>query len=105
MNFTVTDGPALTSAGKTALCDGNADAYNCMAVGISRRSIGNGVIARLIASLVPGNTSAQLSINSAIGSSLAGFYVPVYSRVLPVIGAETPPGCGPRLERRGSISK
>jgi hypothetical protein len=105
MNLTVSDGPALTSAGKTALCDGNADAYNCMAVGIGRRSIGNGVIARLIAALVPGNSSAQLSINSTLGASLAGYFVGVYPRVLGGLGAETPPECGPRLERRGYISK
>ncbi len=103
--LTVDDGPALTSAGKTAMCSGDASAYNCLAVGTNTKAIGSGIIAKLTAVLAPGATTADILIKSPLGASAAGYLIPVKSKVLPGSGVDDLPDCRPRLHRRVPAAK
>jgi hypothetical protein len=66
-SLTVDDGPMLTSAGKTAICTGNAAATNCLAVGHNTKTVANGVIAKVTAVLAPGATTAPVQITNPRG--------------------------------------
>jgi hypothetical protein len=99
-NLTVDDGPGLISAGKTAMCFGDAAAYNCMAAGMNAKTIANGIIAKLSAEIAPGSATAIILIKSAIGASSEGYVIPVISKVLPSAGIDPPPACRSRSQRR-----
>ena len=99
----VDDGPALTAAGKTAMCYGNAQAYNCLAAGSNANTIANGIIAKLTATLVPGTTATAISIHSVQGASPPGYFVTVRSHVLLTPASVTPLDCQSRPPRRGPI--
>jgi hypothetical protein len=103
--LTVDDGPALTSVGKTAMCSGDAAAYNCLAVGTNTKPISNGIIAKLTAVLAPGATAATIAIKSPLAASAAGYLIPVKSKVLPGSGADDLPDCRPGLHRRVPAGK
>jgi len=91
--LTVDDGPVLTSAGKTAICAGDAAAYNCLAVGGNAKAIANGVIAKVIAVLAPGVNTAAIQISNTLASSAAGYSIPISSRIMPVRGANVSSDC------------
>ena len=101
----VDDGPSLTFAGKTTMCYGNAEAYNCLAVGRNTRTIGNGVVARLTAQVNSGATAIPISIRSAMGASPDGYFLPVIPSVLSNPRGVVPPVCKPQSPARGPISK
>ena len=93
-NLTVDDGPSLTSAGKTVVCAGNAEAYNCLAVGLNTKTIANGVIAKVTAVLAPGATAAALQITNPHASSAAGSdLIPIVARILPARGTRDASDC------------
>jgi len=98
--LTADDGPALISAGKTAVCSGDAAAYKCLTVGANTGTIHNGVIARLTAVLAPGSTKAPIQIESPLGASAAGFLIPVTSIVLTRRAANVASYCKPKAEER-----
>jgi len=104
-NLTVDDGPTLTSAGKTAICAGDATAYNCLAVGMTTRPIGNGIIVKLTALLAPGASAAPILIKSSLGASAEGFMMPVDPKVLSDFRADVPPYCRPQLQWRNPVGK
>ncbi|MGO9270769.1 MAG: hypothetical protein ACLQOO_11045 [Terriglobia bacterium] len=81
-SLTVDDGPMLTSAGKTAICAGNAAAYNCLAVGRNTKTIANGVIAKVTAVLAPGATTATVQITNPRAASAGGYQIPIVSKIL-----------------------
>jgi hypothetical protein len=103
--LTVDDGPVLTSAGKTAMCFGDASSFNCLAVGNNSKAIGNGIIAKLLAVLAPGATTAAIVIKSPLAASTAGYLIPVISKVIPGPGANAPSDCRPQLHRRDPVGK
>jgi len=91
-SLTLDDGPALTAAGKTAFCAGNAAAYNCLAIGLNTKTIANGIIAKVTAMLAPGAT-ASIQIANPRGSSVSGNLIPMTARVLTVKGAKDSSDC------------
>jgi hypothetical protein len=99
--LTVGDGPALGSAGKTTFCAGNSDSFNCLAVGLNAKTIGDGVIAKVTATLTPGADSANLAIKSALGASPEGYFISVKA----ISSAESYSNCGPEPRRRGEVGK
>jgi hypothetical protein len=103
--LTVGDGPALTSAGKTAMCFGDSAAYNCLAVGTNTKTIGNGIIAQLTVVLAPGFTTAPIVVDSPLGASTAGYLISVISRVIPSPGPGVASDCRPQLQRRTPIGR
>jgi hypothetical protein len=78
-SLSIEDAPALTSAGKTAICAEDTGTYNCVAVGANRNGIPNGIIARLTAVLLPGATTATVRIRNALGVSADGYLIQVSS--------------------------
>jgi len=92
-SLTVDDGPALTSAGKTAMCSGNADAYNCLAVGFNSNAITGGVIAKVTAVLAPSATTAAISIARSLATSAAGNLIPISPKITSATGAHFSPDC------------
>jgi hypothetical protein len=92
-SLTVDDGPMLTSAGKTAVCSGNAAAYNCLAVGHNTKTIANGVIAKVTAVLAPGATTAPVQITNPRAVSASGDRIPISWRTGPIPGATTSADC------------
>jgi hypothetical protein len=100
-SLTVDDGPVLTAAGKTAMCSGNADSYNCLAVGFNSNAIAGGVIAQVTAVLAPGATTAAISIARSLASSAAGNLIPISPKI-PSAGAYVSPDCRMHPPLRGS---
>lgn len=98
--LTVDDGTELTAAGKTAMCAGGATAFNCLAVGDNKRTIGNGIIAKLTAVLAPGATMVPILIKSALAASPDGYLIRVMSKVLSDPDANVTSECRPQLQRR-----
>jgi hypothetical protein len=92
-SLTVDDGPTLTSAGKTAVCAGVANSYQCLAVGLNRNAIADGVIAKVTATLAPGATRASIQITNTLGSSADGNPIPIFSSVLSDAGARISADC------------
>jgi hypothetical protein len=79
-SLTVTDGPALQASSKTAICDGDATPHNCLAAGLNKRIIVDGVIAKVTAVLAPGAITAAMAtmqITGLIAASAEGFPIPV----------------------------
>ena len=97
----VDDGPALALARKTALCSGNANAYNCLVAGSNANAIGNGIVAKLTVGLVAGTAAAPISIYSPLGVSGEGYFVPVSSKVVHNPGAGLSPIASQGCEGRG----
>lgn len=104
-NLKVDDGPALTSAGKTAMCTGDAAAYTCMMVGANTKTIANGIVAKLTAVLIPGATTATILIKSARGVSTAGYPIPVMTKLISNPGADVSSECKPQLQKRAPAGK
>jgi hypothetical protein len=94
-SLTVDDGPALTAAGKTAICSGNSAAYNCLAVGRNTKTIANGVIAKVTAVLAPGATAATLQIANPRAASAGGDRIPISWRIGPITGTNASSDCPP----------
>lgn len=92
-SLTVDDGPMLTSAAKTAICAGDAAAYRCLAVGANTMTIANGVIAKVIAVLAPGASTATMRISESLGASATGYLIPISSRIKPITGAYVTDDC------------
>jgi hypothetical protein len=76
-SITVEDGPALTSAGKTVICAGDAGVFNCMVVGFNGELIPDGVIARVTVRLAADESAAAITITDALGVSAAGHPIPI----------------------------
>jgi hypothetical protein len=102
-SLTVDDGPMLTSAGKTAICAGDATAYTCLAVGASTKTIGNGIIARVTAVLVPGAGSAAVALTDSLGASSAGNLIPIPLRIEAPAGAKVSSDCKLHTPQRDSV--
>ena len=62
----------ITSAGKTVLCAGDATAYKCLALGANAKSIENGVVAKVTATLAPGVKKTGIALRDALGTSADG---------------------------------
>ena len=86
-SLTVDNGPATTAAGKTVICTGNTTAYTCLVVGANAKTIANGVIAKVTASLSPDVTTAVIRISNPLGASAAGYFIPISSENGNVISA------------------
>ena len=99
--LTVDDGPALAPAGKTTFCAGNSDSFNCLAVGLNANTIGDGIIAKVTATLAPGVDSANLMIKFAMGASPEGYLV----SVIAISGAAAYASCRPPPHRGGAVGK
>lgn len=82
-SLTVDDGPALLAARKTVICRQTPGAYNCLAVASNNQTIGNGVIAKVTATLAEGATTTGLQITNPVASSPEGFWIRVLARTLP----------------------
>ncbi len=102
-SLAVEDGPALKTSLKTAICAGNTGVYNCVAAGLNRRVIVNGVIARVTAVLAPGSTTAALQITNSNAASAGGSPIPVVASVQPLTGPDLSPDCR-TLSRPGSLA-
>ncbi|HLJ77160.1 MAG TPA: hypothetical protein VKT75_07090 [Acidobacteriaceae bacterium] len=98
--LTVDDGPALLAVGKTAICSQTPGAYNCLAVGSNAHPIGNGVIARVIATLAEGAAAPGLQITNPVAASPEGFWIRVLIRTLPAARSDLATFCRP-FPRRG----
>jgi hypothetical protein len=92
-SLTVDDGPTLTSVGKTAVCAGTANSYGCLALGLNRNAIANGVIAKVTALLAPGATRATIQLTNTLGGSAAGNPIPIFSSVRSDASARVSPDC------------
>jgi len=103
--LTVEDGPKLTEAGKTAVCSGDGSGFTCLAVGANRKTIPNGVIAVLRATLASGATTPAITIKDAMGVAVDGFLIPISPKVLPTTRAFLAPGCRFRLSARSPAYK
>lgn len=101
--LTVDDGPALTSAGKTAICDGDAAGYHCLALGANTNTIANGVIAKVVAVLAPGLTTAPIQIVDTLGASSEGYVLPISPRIIPDTGATISSDCRLHPLQRGAV--
>ena len=70
-SWSVTAGPALSSAGKTITCAAGTSSYACIAWGLNSDVISNGVIATL--SVTPsGNSAVPIAIGNSVGASFTG---------------------------------
>lgn len=82
--LTVTEGPALQASLKTVICDGDVTPHNCLAAGLNKRIIIDGVIAKVTAVLAPGATTAAMQITRLSAASAEGISIPVAEcRLLP----------------------
>jgi hypothetical protein len=102
-SLSVDDGPMLTAAGKTAMCTGNAAAYNCLAVGLNATTIASGIIAKVTAWLAPGTGTPAISIAFSLAASAAGNVIPISARVVGVTGANITSDCRLHPPLRGSV--
>jgi hypothetical protein len=92
-SLTVDDGPTLTAAGKSAMCAGDAAAYNCLAVGLNAKTINNGILARVTAVLAPSATTPIIHMTNPRAASASGNLIPIVARILPVPGTKDPSDC------------
>lgn len=104
-SLTVKDGPALNTSLKTTICDGAASAYNCLATGLNRRTITNGVIAKVAAVLAPGATAAVIQITNPNAASASGSPISVVARVQPPTGPDLFPDCKSFLQPGSPMDK
>jgi hypothetical protein len=85
-SLTVTDGPALQATMKTVMCDGDAAPHNCLAAGLNKKIIVDGVIAKVTAVLAPGAATAAIQITGLRAVSAEGIEIPaVVCRSLPEV--------------------
>lgn len=98
--FTVEDGPALASAGKTVICSGDANALKCLVAGLNRDEIPDGVVAKVSAVLEPGVSSTTILVGDALGVSTGGDAIPISSANGTITAANPPPDREPRLRNR-----
>ena len=103
--LTVNDGPALTPAGKTTICRGDAPSLTCLAVGNNTKTIASGIVAKVTAVLAPGGTAAPIQITSALAVSSSGYQIPLMAKVLASRDATVPSDCVPQLQRRAPVGK
>lgn len=103
-SLTVNDGPALNTSLKTAICAGDAGVYNCVAAGLNRRTIVNGIIARVTAVLASGASTAAIQITNPNAASSSGSPVPVVARIQPSDGPDISPDCR-SIPRPGSLAE
>jgi hypothetical protein len=97
----VQDGPALAAA-KRIVCTGDISTYTCIAVGLNREEIADGVVARISVVRAQGRIAATLEINDAVGVSAAGELIPIEAKgaaVRPFAGT-IPPVRRPAIRRR-----
>jgi len=102
-SLTVDDGPMLTSAGKTAMCAGEAAGYNCLAVGLNTNTIASGVIAKVTAVLAPGAGAAAISIANSFAASAVGNLIPISPRIVST-GSHVASDCRIHPALRGSVA-
>ena len=101
----VDDGPTLVSSGKATFCAGDGTAYRCLAMGANRKTIANGVIAKLTAVLAPGATTAVISITGSLGASLAGDPIRIFSKIGQTTSTKASSDCGPPAPPGGVVSR
>jgi hypothetical protein len=101
-SMNIEDGPALAAAHKTAMCLGDAATAKCLAIAANTETIGDGVVARLTFSLLPGADDATVLVADTLGVSADGQPVivrsengriattPVLRRMAPVRVKPTP---------------
>jgi hypothetical protein len=89
--FTVEDGPALSSAGKTVICSGDANALKCLIVGLNREAIPDGIVAKVSVVLEPGVSSATILVTDALGVSGGGDPISISSTNGTITAANPPP--------------
>lgn len=99
--LTVEDGPALAPSRKSTFCAGNPGSFNCLAAGRNSAPIGDGIVAKVTATLAPGSDSANLAIASPWGASPAGFFILVIAKS----STDVNPNCGPEPRRRREVGK
>ena len=92
-SLSVDDGPMLTSAGKTAMCAGDAAAYKCLAVGLNTNTIASGVIAKVTAVLAAGVGTPAISIANSFAASAAGNVIPIFPKTLFSTSGHVSPDC------------
>ena len=102
-SLAVEDGTALKTSLKTAICAGAAGVYNCVAAGLNRRAIVNGIIARVTAVLAPGSTTAVIQITNSNAASPGGSPIPVAVSVQPPTGPDLSSDCR-TLSQPGSLA-
>jgi hypothetical protein len=69
---------------KTVMCDSDAAPHNCLAAGLNKKIVINGVIAKVTAVLAPGAATAAIRITNASAASAEGLPIPaVECRPLP----------------------
>jgi len=78
-SLTVNDGPAAAAADKTVMCNGDAAAYTCLAIGANAKPIPDGVIAKVTVALAPDAGSAEIQLTQTCGASGEGHYLPISS--------------------------
>jgi hypothetical protein len=103
-SLTVDDGPVLTAAGKTTMCSGNWDAYNCLVVGFNSNVIASGVIAKVTAVLAPSATTAVISIARSLASSAAGNLIPISPKITSAAGSHVSLDCRMHPPLKGADS-
>lgn len=75
-SLTVNDGAALNASMKTTMCDGDATPHNCLAAGLNKKIIVDGVIATVTAVLAPGAVTAAIQITGLRAASAEGLPIP-----------------------------
>jgi len=102
-SFNVDDGPVLNAAGKTAICAGDAAAYNCLVVGLNTKPIANGVIAKVAAVFAPGAGPAVLQLTNPRASSADGSLIPIVARIQSVPTTDLASDCGLLPRPKGPV--
>lgn len=74
---TVSPGSALTDAGKTAVCSGDAATYKCLAVGWTLDPIADGILARITVAIPADAHAASIRIVDALGVNAGTFPIPL----------------------------
>ena len=75
--FTLTPGPALISASKSMTCFGAVNAYKCVASGINRDLLPDGVVANLVVSVGTEAGISPVSVRDGLGASVDGTAIPI----------------------------
>lgn len=75
-SLTVTDGPALSESMKTTMCDGDTTPHNCLAAGLNKRIIVDGVIATVTVVPAPGAATTAIQLAGLRAVSAEGIEIP-----------------------------
>jgi hypothetical protein len=97
-SFSVTPGPALTSAGKTINCAGGANSYICLTNGLNTNVIPDGNVAIVTVALAQGVSSISIGVSDILGASVAGYPIPVSGTggsISVATSVTLLPGCAP----------